>query len=99
MKESYVYILASDRNGTLYVGVTSDLDKRIQEHKLKIRKSFTQKYNVDKLVYYEVHFDIQTAIHREKCIKKWNRKWKIDLVESMNLQWEDLKPGFPPSRE
>jgi putative endonuclease len=99
MRESYVYILASNRNGTLYVGVTSDLEKRIQEHKLKIRKGFSSNYNVTKLVYYETYFDIQTAIHREKCIKKWNRKWKLDLIESNNIQWDDLWPGFPPSRE
>jgi putative endonuclease len=99
MKESYVYILANKRNGTLYIGVTNDLHRRMQEHKLKITDSFTKKYNVNKLVYYEIYFDMRTAIEREKCLKKWNRVWKINLIESMNPQWEDLDTGFPPSRE
>jgi putative endonuclease len=99
MKESYVYILATDRNGTLYTGVTNNLERRVQEHRLRITKGFTQKYNVHRLVYYELYFDIHTAIQREKRIKKWNRLWKLRLIESVNPQWEDLWPGFPPSRE
>jgi putative endonuclease len=99
MRQSYVYILATDRNGTLYIGVTNNLERRIQEHKLHIAKGFTQKYNVHKLVYYELYFDIKTAIEREKRIKKWNRLWKLRLIENKNPQWEDLEPGFPPSRE
>jgi putative endonuclease len=95
MKESYVYILASKRNGTLYIGVTTNLEKRIEEHRLKTRKSFTQKYNVYMLVHYEIYFDIQTAIEREKRIKKWNRLWKLRLIEERNPDWNDLFTGFP----
>jgi putative endonuclease len=90
MKQYYVYILASTKNGTLYVGVTSDLPKRIYEHKQNLIDGFTKKYNVHILVYYEVHNDIQEAITREKQIKKWNRKWKLRLVEEKNPEWRDL---------
>lgn len=90
MKQGYVYILASKRNGTLYVGVTTDLIKRIYEHKQNVVGGFTKKYNVHNLVYYEVHDDIEAAILREKQIKKWNRKWKLRLVEEMNPEWRDL---------
>ena len=90
MKQSYVYILASKRNGTLYVGVTSDLIKRIYEHKQNLVEGFTNKYNVHELVYYEVHSDIEAAILREKKIKKWNRRWKLRLIEEMNPEWRDL---------
>ena len=90
MKQYYIYILASRRNGTLYVGVTSDLLKRIYEHKQDIVDGFTKKYHVHTLVYYEVHNDIQVAIEREKQIKKWNRRWKMRLVEEMNSEWRDL---------
>jgi putative endonuclease len=89
-KDSYIYILASDRNGTLYVGVTSDLVKRISEHKSKQVKGFTEKYNVTTLVYYEVHAGIEEAITREKAIKAWKRKWKLELIEKNNPQWKDL---------
>ncbi|MBD3247896.1 GIY-YIG nuclease family protein [Candidatus Falkowbacteria bacterium] len=89
-KRSYIYILASRRNGTLYVGVTNNLIKRVQEHKEKTIKGFTEKYNVDKLVYYEVYGNIAMAIHREKCIKKWRRKWKLNLIEKDNPYWNDL---------
>ena len=99
MRESYVYILASKRNGTLYVGVTTNLEQRREEHKLKIKKGFTQKYNVYMLVHYEIYFDIQTAIEREKRIKKWNRLWKLRLIEEHNPDWNDLFSGFPPPRE
>lgn len=99
MRESYVYILANKKNGTLYIGVTSNLHKRLQEHKFKVRNGFTKKYNVQRLVYYETYFDIRTAIEREKCIKKWNRLWKMHLIETLNPDWDDLWPGFPLSRE
>jgi putative endonuclease len=86
----FVYILASKRNGTLYIGVTNDLVCRIYEHKEKLVKGFTQKYNVSMLVYYEEHGNILSAIQREKQMKKWNRSWKINLIEKYNPQWQDL---------
>jgi putative endonuclease len=89
-KDYYVYILASKRNGTLYIGITSDLIKRVWEHKNKLVEGFTQKYNVDKLVYYEQYQDAENAIRREKRLKKYNRKWKLDLVEKFNPNWKDL---------
>jgi putative endonuclease len=90
MKQYYVYILASRKNGTLYIGVTDDLIRRIYEHKNNLIEGYTNKYNVHTLVYYEAHDDIQEAIIREKQIKKWNRKWKLRLIEEMNLEWRDL---------
>jgi putative endonuclease len=81
-----VYILASDRNGTFYVGVTSNLVKRIWEHKQDLVPGFTQKYSVHRLVYFEVVEDMLPAISREKEIKKWNREWKLNLIESKNPQ-------------
>ncbi|MFH1076156.1 MAG: GIY-YIG nuclease family protein [Pseudomonadota bacterium] len=93
-KEFYVYILASKRNGTLYIGVTSDLIKRIWEHKNKYVDGFTKEYNVDKLVYFEQFLDPETAIKREKRLKKYNRKWKLDLIEKMNPEWIDLYNGL-----
>ncbi len=89
-KLSYVYILASKKNGTLYVGVTSDIVKRIWEHRNHVVPGFTKQYNVTKLVYYEEHGDIYEAITREKRIKKWFREWKIELIESLNPSWDDL---------
>ena len=89
-KYYYVYILASQRNGTLYIGVTSDLIKRVYEHKAKLLAGFTKQYNIDKLVYFEQTTDIESAITREKQLKKWNRKWKLDLIEKSNPTWEDL---------
>jgi putative endonuclease len=89
-KHFYVYILASQRNGTLYVGVTSDLVRRVWEHKQKVVEGFTAKYGVDKLVYYEVHDSAETAILLEKRIKKWNRAWKLRIIEEMNPTWRDL---------
>jgi putative endonuclease len=86
----YVYLLASERNGTLYVGVTSDLIKRVYEHKSNLVGGFTQKYHVHRLVYFEVTEDINSAIKREKQIKKWNRGWKIELIEKNNPEWKDL---------
>jgi putative endonuclease len=86
----FVYVLASRRNGTLYVGVTSDLAKRVQEHREGLVPGFTRKYGVKLLVYFELHHDINTAILREKRIKRWHRKWKLELIEAANPQWRDL---------
>jgi putative endonuclease len=91
MKKGYVYILASGKNGTLYIGVTSNLIKRIYEHKCHPVKSFTEKYHVNKLVvYYEIFDDIYTAINREKRLKRYKREWKIALIEKDNPGWNDL---------
>lgn len=90
MKQPAVYILTSKRNGTLYIGVTSDLIKRIWEHKNNVVKGFTEKYNVHQLVYYELHDSMEAAITREKQLKKWNRAWKIRLIEESNPKWNDL---------
>ncbi len=90
MKQFYVYILASKRNGTLYTGVTSNLTQRIWQHKNDVVEGFTRKYNVKKLVYYEVHDNAESAITREKRIKKWRRNWKLRLIEESNPQWKDL---------
>ncbi|MGX3010779.1 GIY-YIG nuclease family protein [Helicobacter sp. 23-1044] len=90
MKQGFVYILFSKPNGTLYTGATSDLAKRIFEHKSKLAKGFTQKYNIDKLGYYEVCENIESAIMREKQLKSGKRQTKIDLIKSQNPQWEDL---------
>lgn len=89
-KQFYVYILASQRNGTLYIGITSHLTRRVCEHKQKVVESFTKKYGVNKLVYYEVHASAEAAITREKRLKKWNRAWKLKLIEDMNPSWLDL---------
>ena len=86
----YVYILASKRNGTLYIGVTNDLIRRVYEHKNGLIEGFTKKYSVKKLVYYEQTNDVREAILREKRLKKWNRDWKIKLIEKMNPDWKDL---------
>ena len=90
MKEYYVHILFSVKKGTLYIDVTSNLVKRIYEHKNKFVKGFTEKYAVDKLEYFEIYEDIEQAIEREKQIKKWNRNWKIKLIEKENPNWKDL---------
>lgn len=89
-KQFYVYILASRRNGTLYTGVTSDLVKRVWQHKEGFVQSFTKEYSVHSLVWYEPHAGAESAIQREKQIKKWNRAWKIELIEKMNPYWNDL---------
>jgi putative endonuclease len=91
-KTYYVYILASKPNGTLYIGVTSDLIRRIYEHKNKIVDGFTSKYNVDRLVYFEAGTDAEGAISREKELKRWRRSWKIQLIGSKNPSWKDLYP-------
>ncbi|OYZ40644.1 MAG: GIY-YIG nuclease [Methylotenera sp. 24-45-7] len=85
-----VYIMASSRNGTLYIGVTSDLVKRAWQHKNDVVESFTNKYKLHLLVWYEPHQDITVAISREKALKKWNRIWKLRLIEQSNPDWQDL---------
>lgn len=92
----YVYVLASKRNGTLYIGVTNNLERRVYEHKHNIVKGFTAKYNVHQLVYYEQTSDIAAAIEREKQLKKWNRQWKLELIEAINPDWEDLSKRWIP---
>ena len=89
-KQSYVYMLASRRYGTLYVGVTSDLVRRARQHREKLADGFTKRYSVKILVWYEIHFDILEAIKREKQIKQWNRVWKIELIQKENPMWRDL---------
>lgn len=86
----WMYILCSKPYGTLYVGVTNDLVRRVYEHKQKLIEGFTKLYGIDKLVYFEQFNDSKDAIHREKCIKKWNRSWKINLIEQSNANWQDL---------
>ena len=94
MKKGYVYILASKRNGTLYTGVTSDLQKRMYEHKNGTYGGFTKKYNVTNLVYYEVGNDVKTAIEREKYIKGKSRSFKLILIEENNPEWDDLSKSW-----
>lgn len=86
----YVYILTNQKNGTLYVGITNDLERRVYEHKEKIIEGFTKKYGIQKLVYFEVYQFANDAILREKRLKKWKRQWKIDLIEEENRHWNDL---------
>ena len=90
MRLFYVYIMASGRNGTLYVGSTSDLIKRAWEHKNKVIPGFTARYNVHILVYYEVHETYVEAARREKRYKNWCRQWKLNLIEALNAEWRDL---------
>jgi putative endonuclease len=94
MKAYYVYILASQRNGTLYTGITSDLVKRIWEHKSGSVPGFTSIYKVNRLVYFEMHGDVMQAIKREKNIKGWQRSWKMQLIEAENPNWDDLYEGI-----
>ena len=89
-KRSFVYILSNKPYGTLYVGVTSDLLKRVWEHKSDVVEGFTKKHSVHNLVYFELHGDMESAITREKQLKKWNRAWKIELIEKNNPTWRDL---------
>ena len=102
-KSYYVYILASKRNGTLYIGVTGNLDWRMYEHENELVKGFTEKYHVHMLVWYEHTNEIGSALQREKQLKKWNRKWKLELIGKTNPNWNDLSnmliTGFPLSRE
>jgi putative endonuclease len=90
-RSGFVYILASRKNGTLYTGVTSDLSRRIWEHENGIGSSFTKQYGVTKLVWFEEHELIVTAIKREKTIKKWPRQWKINAIEAVNPDWDDIR--------
>jgi len=96
VKKAYVYILASERNGTLYVGVTSNIIKRVYEHKNDLVDGFTRKYQVHHLVYFEEHDDIRQAISREKRVKKWKQRWKLELIESTNPNWRDLFEELTP---
>ena len=93
MADYFVYMLASRRNGTLYVGVTNDFGRRVGEHKEKIVPGFTKRYGVDILVWYETYGDVNDAIAREKQIKGWNRAWKLRLIEEKNSGWNDLAPS------
>ena len=90
MKPFYVYILASKRNGTLYTGATDDLSRRVWEHRTKIRKGFTSRYDVGRLVWFEAHETREGALIRERQVKKWNRVWKLRLIEETNPDWNDL---------
>jgi len=90
VKQYAVYILASKRNGTLYTGVTNNLKRRVDQHKNELFEGFTTKYGVHRLVYFEMYDNIGSAILREKRIKKWNRKWKLELIEGFNPDWNDL---------
>jgi len=94
-KKYFVYILASRKNGTLYTGIAHNLKKRVYQHKYKLNRGFTEKYGIGKLVYFESHDQVDQAILREKRIKKWNRSWKIQLIESMNPDWNDLYDEIP----
>ena len=107
-KSPTVYLLASTRKGTLYVGVTSDLVARVWQHREHVTEGFSKRYDVTRLVWYELSESMESAIQREKQIKKWNREWKIRLIEERNPTWKDLwpeivgnaeVPGFPPARE
>jgi putative endonuclease len=89
-KQPAVYILASKRNGTLYIGVTSELVKRIWEHKNDMVEGFTKRYNIHRLVWHELHESMESAITREKRLKNWNRKWKLELIENSNPNWQDM---------
>ncbi|MFA5960571.1 MAG: GIY-YIG nuclease family protein [Tatlockia sp.] len=93
-KQYFVYLLANKPYGTLYVGVTNNLIQRVFQHKEGLVDGFTKKYDVHQLVYYEVHLDIREAILREKRIKKWNRQWKINLIEQNNPHWINLSIGL-----
>jgi putative endonuclease len=90
----FVYLMASKRSGTLYLGVTNDLARRAYEHKSKQNYGFTRRYGVDRLVWYEEFGDVNDAIDREKTMKKWRRAWKIALIEDMNPEWKDLYDGL-----
>jgi putative endonuclease len=90
----YVYLMASGKHGTLYVGMTNDLIRRVYQHKSKAIEGFTCRYDVDRLVWYECHDNPTAAIAREKNIKKWRRDWKIRLIEEENLDWTDLYPSI-----
>jgi len=94
LKQPCAYLLASRRNGTLYVGVTSDVVKRVWEHKEDLADGFTKRYGVHMLVWYELHDSMEGAIRREKAIKEWKRRWKLELIEKQNPEWRDLYYGL-----
>jgi len=93
-KQYYVYIISNHSNNVLYIGVTNDLARRIYEHKNKLIKGFSSKYNLAKLVYYEITESIESAIAREKQLKNWHRDWKINLINQFNPEWKDLSNDF-----
>ena len=90
MKQYFVYIMTNERNTVLYTGMTNDLNRRVREHKEKVIGGFTKKYNVVKLVYYEVFRTVEGAIQREKQIKNWKRRWKVELIEKVNPKWKEV---------
>lgn len=94
MKTYYIYILASKRSGTLYIGITNDLARRVYEQKSRLIEGITKKYSINKLVYFESTSDVNAAILREKRMKKWKRQWKIELIEKSNPDWKDLYEDF-----
>jgi putative endonuclease len=94
LRSFYVYILANKIGGTIYIGVINDLVRRVAEHRLKLKEGFTQRYDIVKLVYFEQFDDPENAIRREKRLKKWNRAWKMRLIEESNPNWDDLYPGI-----
>ncbi|MRR17843.1 MAG: GIY-YIG nuclease family protein [Deltaproteobacteria bacterium] len=94
IKQPAVYMMASQKNGTLYIGVTSNLVKRVWEHKNDLVEGFTKRYKIDHLVWYEFHANIDSAIEREKNLKEWKRAWKLKLIEMQNPQWNDLYNGI-----
>lgn len=93
-KSYYVYILSNFYNTTTYIGVINDLARRITEHKQGLQKGFSQKYKINKLVYCEIYQDVREAIYREKCLKRWKREWKVDLINQANPQWNDIFEGL-----
>ena len=99
MKTYYVYMLASQKNGTLYIGVTNHLERRLYEHKNHLAQGFTAKYNVTRLVWFEQTYSIEAAIEKEKSMKKWKRAWKIRLIEESNPEWNDLSEDWGISSE
>lgn len=94
MKTYYVYIMTNKNNNVLYTGITNNLERRVFEHRNKFIKGFTEKYNINKLVYYEETDDVGEAIYREKQLKNWHRQWKVNLINSFNKEWRDLSEDF-----
>ncbi len=93
-KQYYVYILTNIANKVLYIAITNDLERRVYEHKNKMVEGFTKRYNLTKLVYFETTDEVESAIAREKQLKNWHRKWKVNLINESNPQWNDLSGGF-----